>query len=387
MWRTIIAPALVMAVLAVGCNAGQNTAPTPTRVAVSPANSARKVVANTDGMGVFVRQTRIMADKIKAWPDGTIMRVTGGEVEGEGRKWLQAEDPDGNVGWIPAEYLAEAGGLARSAKEVAKNFPTPTVAARSVATPTASAPRPSTPSQAAMAGTGVPAELRNDQRATAAYNEAYKLLNDQRLSEADKRSRMRVVQNTYGEAALTLALRYVPVYDQKEKRFVSFDTYMRNWAAEMGGNPSSGAPIERDPVGATMRIFFDPSPKTIYDMLGLEGATGSAQAGTYGGPRGPSGSDTQAAAEARQKTLDQIEARKKALDRVEKYVDSGLQKAENAVNNWSSAEAAKERQDRVDKYVDKYVEKVDKYVDKVDKYVDGSLQKAENAVNNWLKKK
>lgn len=130
MWRTVVVPALVMAILAVSCDSGPANTPTPatradiiatatayaqsvkTRVAVVPASPTPQpgprsmVIANTGGLGVFIRRTRDMADKIKAWPDGTIVYVIGDEVEGDGKKWLQAEDPDGNVGWIPVEYLA-----------------------------------------------------------------------------------------------------------------------------------------------------------------------------------------------------------------------------------------------------------------------------------------
>ncbi|MBI2906999.1 MAG: SH3 domain-containing protein [Chloroflexi bacterium] len=76
-------------------------APTPT-----PTQAPREmVVGNTGGMGVYVRRTPSMEDKIKAWPDGTTMRVTGKETEGEGKKWLPVEDPDGNQGYVPSEYL------------------------------------------------------------------------------------------------------------------------------------------------------------------------------------------------------------------------------------------------------------------------------------------
>ncbi|MFH1485134.1 MAG: hypothetical protein ABIH46_03600 [Chloroflexota bacterium] len=63
------------------------------------------VVGNTGGVGVYVRRTPSMADKLKAWPDRTIMKLTGEQTEAEGKKWLRVEAPDGNNGWIPAEYL------------------------------------------------------------------------------------------------------------------------------------------------------------------------------------------------------------------------------------------------------------------------------------------
>lgn len=80
--------------------------PTATATTVPKPTPYPMIVANTGGLGVFIRRTPSMADRIKAWVDGTVMMVTGKEADGEGRKWLRAQDPDGNVGWIPAEYLA-----------------------------------------------------------------------------------------------------------------------------------------------------------------------------------------------------------------------------------------------------------------------------------------
>lgn len=45
-----------------------------------------------------------MEDRIKAWPDETEMLVIGPDVVSQGRIWKRVEDPDGNVGYLPAEY-------------------------------------------------------------------------------------------------------------------------------------------------------------------------------------------------------------------------------------------------------------------------------------------
>lgn len=65
-------------------------------------------VGNTDGDGVYIRRTRDMDDKLKAWPDGTAMIEFSGPTEFGGRLWRQVRDPDGNQGYVPAEYLVEA---------------------------------------------------------------------------------------------------------------------------------------------------------------------------------------------------------------------------------------------------------------------------------------
>ncbi len=87
--------------------------PTP-MVASSPESSPTAeafgqvyYVGNTDGDGVFIRRTRDMDDKIKAWPDGTVMIEVPGATEVETRLWRHVRDPDGNEGYVPAQYLVE----------------------------------------------------------------------------------------------------------------------------------------------------------------------------------------------------------------------------------------------------------------------------------------
>ncbi len=87
-----------------------NEAKALTAVSTTPEPDSRLVVANTDGEGVFLRRTPSAADKVKAWPEKTIMVRIGPVQEGEGRRWVNVRDPDGNEGWVPEEYLALAAG-------------------------------------------------------------------------------------------------------------------------------------------------------------------------------------------------------------------------------------------------------------------------------------
>lgn len=85
--------------------------PSPTDI-VTPLPSstptpAPVVVANTGGDGVYIRKTTSAGDKLKVWPDGTVMLVIGDDRESEGRKWKNVRDPDSNIGWVPAEFVAE----------------------------------------------------------------------------------------------------------------------------------------------------------------------------------------------------------------------------------------------------------------------------------------
>ncbi len=79
------------------------------------------VVANTDRLGVYLRRTPRLEDRVRAWQEGTIMVVIGDDQEVDGRRWRNVRDPAGNEGWIPAQYLVPPG---------ATRTPTATPAAR-----------------------------------------------------------------------------------------------------------------------------------------------------------------------------------------------------------------------------------------------------------------
>lgn len=64
------------------------------------------VVWRTGGDGVYIRKSPSSGDKLKVWPEGAPMLVIGYDQEAEGKTWKNVKDPDGNIGWIPAEYLA-----------------------------------------------------------------------------------------------------------------------------------------------------------------------------------------------------------------------------------------------------------------------------------------
>lgn len=62
-------------------------------------------VGNTGGDGVFIRRTPHLQDKLVAWPDNTPMKIIGEPTQSEGMLWHNVEDPRGNRGWIPAQWL------------------------------------------------------------------------------------------------------------------------------------------------------------------------------------------------------------------------------------------------------------------------------------------
>ena len=99
------------------------------------------------------------------------------------------------------------------------------------------------------------------------YDDAAAVLGSRSLSRQQKQDRVRVIQQNYGQGVLTAVIRHVPVYDEASGQMVTFDTYMRNMAGEYSYN--SGAPMDLDPVGAALRIFFDPSTETVQSMTGI----------------------------------------------------------------------------------------------------------------------
>jgi hypothetical protein len=91
----------------------QSPTPTPTASAIPSGSggiSQWVVIANTDKVGVFLRNSPNMEDKTVAYPEGTRMRVIGPDTENQGRRWKQVATGDGRTGWVPAEYTAPAAG-------------------------------------------------------------------------------------------------------------------------------------------------------------------------------------------------------------------------------------------------------------------------------------
>ena len=83
--------------------------PTPTlspTITLTPV-SALYEVGNTDGDGVYLRESAGGDKRIKAWPDRTVMKVIGPDTLIDGRLWRYVQDPDGNEGYIPVEYLVK----------------------------------------------------------------------------------------------------------------------------------------------------------------------------------------------------------------------------------------------------------------------------------------
>jgi hypothetical protein len=81
----------------------------PSATATVPVAQVNTVwVGNTDGEGVYVRSTPVMADRAKAYPDGTPLTIVGEDVDGDGQHWKHVKTPDGLEGYVPSIYTVDS---------------------------------------------------------------------------------------------------------------------------------------------------------------------------------------------------------------------------------------------------------------------------------------
>jgi hypothetical protein len=48
-----------------------------------------------------------MADRSKAYPDGTQLTIIGDDVSGDGQQWHHVRTPDGQEGYVPTMYTVD----------------------------------------------------------------------------------------------------------------------------------------------------------------------------------------------------------------------------------------------------------------------------------------
>lgn len=123
------------------------------------------------------------------------------------------------------------------------------------------------PGPADPANVPPPAFISRDPELRAAYNQARGMFTDVNETEESRREKARVMQQSLGEEKMTLLLRYMPIVDLQSGKVESFDGYMRDMASSY--DSGSGSPMDLDPVGAAMTMFFDPSADTVAAMTGI----------------------------------------------------------------------------------------------------------------------
>lgn len=90
---------------------------------------------------------------------------------------------------------------------------------------------------------------------------------DAHLPVAQKRERLRVMQDSMGARAFAAAVRSLPVYDPEGQRLVTLHTMLRTMSREI--DPDSHAPINDDPIGASVSIVMNPRMDNITKQVGL----------------------------------------------------------------------------------------------------------------------
>lgn len=88
---------------------------------------------------------------------------------------------------------------------------------------------------------------------------------DATLSPRQRQDRVTQLQDRWDAELVATAVRLMPVYDERNGGWQSFDRWARDSVRESGVD----APFTADPVGSTVRMLFDPSVGTISDQLGL----------------------------------------------------------------------------------------------------------------------
>jgi hypothetical protein len=100
-------PAPVATVVPSPAVAGAPTLAVPAALAQQPA-PARLVVDNVGSDGLTLRRNPgTSGQRIKVWSDGTAMADLGETAKQDGKDWRKVRDPDGNVGWTAADFLAD----------------------------------------------------------------------------------------------------------------------------------------------------------------------------------------------------------------------------------------------------------------------------------------
>lgn len=79
--------------------------PTPMPPAPTSSPTPRPLVITGSGQGLFLRAEPGQGAIVRAYPDGTRVILLGETRELDGRRWLKVRTPDGEVGWMAAEYL------------------------------------------------------------------------------------------------------------------------------------------------------------------------------------------------------------------------------------------------------------------------------------------
>jgi hypothetical protein len=86
--------------------AAPTPAPAPAALTEPPA-AATLLVQGVGTDGLTLRRSPGIGERIRVWHDGTAMADLGDITEHSGRTWRKVRDPQGSVGWVAADFLAD----------------------------------------------------------------------------------------------------------------------------------------------------------------------------------------------------------------------------------------------------------------------------------------
>jgi hypothetical protein len=105
---TVAAPTVAPVVVVSPSSIATALPASPTTVArAGPTAIAPSVtvwVGETDGGGVYLRNSPHEGDRADVLPDGTPLTVTGDEIEGDGQRWYPVRTADGGDGFVQVIY-------------------------------------------------------------------------------------------------------------------------------------------------------------------------------------------------------------------------------------------------------------------------------------------
>ncbi len=99
-------PAPVATVAPTPAPAAEPTLAIPAALGQPPA-AARLVVSDVGAEGLSLRRSPGVGERLKVWREGSEMADLGETAEYDGKIWKRVRDPDGNVGWMAGELLAD----------------------------------------------------------------------------------------------------------------------------------------------------------------------------------------------------------------------------------------------------------------------------------------
>jgi hypothetical protein len=107
-------------------------APTPHPAPTAPKADGLPVllVVNCPPDGVSLRSSPGTGERIKVWKDGTEVQDFADVRDEAGMKWRRVRDPDGNEGWIAADFLAPKGERSSTAASAPPAKPAPSAEVR-----------------------------------------------------------------------------------------------------------------------------------------------------------------------------------------------------------------------------------------------------------------